>query len=157
MPRRLSFSQYLVGHASLERPPFFYAYAGMWLHLFIAIGVLAFITSATQLKIFSSVTISSFCLGIIIYGALSREYGLLINVGSYTSSLARLFSTEILSLIFLIIAIISTLFSSHILLGNEYRRYHREIHGEIRATIPQRLTFTMGIVMTLLCIFGLNI
>ena len=157
MPRRLSFSQYLVGHASLERPPFFYAYAGMWLHLFIAIGVLAFITSAPLLKIFSSVTISSFCLGIVIYGLLSREYGLLINIGSYALSLARLFSTEILSLIFLIIAIIATLVSSHILLANEYRRYYREIHGDTQAMIPQWLTFTMGIVLTLLCIFGLNI
>ena len=157
MPRRLSFSQYLVGHASLERPPFFYAYAGMWLHLFIAIGVLAFITSAPLPKIFSSVTIGSFCLGIVIYGALAREYGLLINIGSYALSLARLFSTEILSLSFLIIAIIATLVSSHILLANEYRRYHREIHGDTQATIPQWLTVTMGIVLTLLCIFGLTI
>ena len=157
MPRRLSFSQYLVGHASLERPPFFYAYAGMWLHLFLVIGVLAFITSAPLIKVFSSVTISSFCLGIVIYGALAREYGLLINIGSYALIFAHLFSTEILSLIFLIIAIISTLFSSHILLGNEYRRYHREIHGDTQATIPQWLTFAMGIVLTLLCIFGLNI
>ena len=91
MPRHISFTQYLVGHASLERPPFFYAYAGMWLHLLIGSGILAYTTLIPLLILFPSMVVSSFCLSIIIYGLLNRKYGLLINIGSYASSLGRCF------------------------------------------------------------------
>lgn len=156
MPRRISFTQYLVGHASLERPPFFYAYAGMWLHLFIGTSVLAFATSIPLLTLFSSMVVSSFCLSIVIYGLLTREYGLLINIGSYASSIGQMFSSDITSIILLVVSIIAALFSGYILLSGEYRRYNQEIHGGAIG-VPQWITIMMGIVVVLLCIFGLNI
>ena len=157
MPRRISFTQYLVGHASLERPPFFYAYAGMWLHMLIGTGVLAFTTSLSLSTLATSMAVGSFCLSIVIYGLLTREYGLLINIGSYAASIGRMFSTDILSTILLVVAIIAALVSGYILLSGEYQRYNREIHGENSIAVPQWITIAMGSVVVLLCIFGLNI
>lgn len=157
MPRRISFTQYLVGHASLERPPFFWAYAGMWLHLLISCSVLAFATAIPLLTIFASMAVGSFCLSIVIYGLLTREYGLLINIGSYASSIGRMFSSDIISTILLVVAIIAALVSGYILLSGEYRRYNQEIHGDRTISVPQWITITIGIVIVLLCIFGLNI
>ena len=157
MPRRISFTQYLVGHASLERPPFFYAYAGMWLHMLIGTGILAFVTSIALPMIFSSMAIGSFCLSIVIYGLLTREYGLLINIGSYASSISHIFFTDILSTILLVISIIAALVSGYILLSGEYRSYYREIHDENTISVPQWITLTMGTMVVLLCIFGLKI
>ncbi|HIG53799.1 MAG TPA: hypothetical protein EYQ18_07410 [Candidatus Handelsmanbacteria bacterium] len=157
MPSRISFTQYLVGHASLERPPFFYAYTGMWLHMLIGTAILAFATSISLPMIFSSIAIGSFCLSIVIYGLLTREYGLLINIGSYASSISHIFSTDILSTILLVISIIAALVSGYILLAGEYRSYYREIHDEDTINVPQWITLTVGTVVVLLCIFGLNI
>ncbi len=157
MPSRISFTQYLVGHASLERPPFFYAYTGMWLHMLIGTAILAFATSISLPMIFSSIAIGSFCLSIVIYGLLTREYGLLINIGSYASSISHIFSTDILSTILLVISIIAALVSGYILLAGEYRSYYREIHDENTINVPQWITLTVGTVVVLLCIFGLNI
>ena len=157
MPRRISFAQYLVGHASLERPPFFYAYAGMWLHMLIGTAILAFETSIALPMILSSMAIGSFCLSIVIYGLLTREYGLLTNIGSYALSISRFFFPDILSTILLVISIIAALVSGYILLSGEYRSYYREIHDENTITVPQWITITMGMMVVLLCIFGLNI
>ena len=157
MPKQIAFAQYLLGHASLERPPFFYAYAGMWLHMIVGTGLLAFTTFLTFSSIFSSIAIGSFCFSIVIYGLLTRKYGLLINIGSYVSSIGRIFSTDILSTILLVAAIIAALVSGYMLLAGEYRRYKREIHGESTYCVPQWITIAMDTVVVLLCIFGLNI
>ena len=101
--------------------------------------------------------IGSFCLTIVIYDLLTRVYGLLINVGSYALSISRIFFPDILSTILLVISIIAALVSSYILLSGEYRSYYREIHDENTITVPQWITITMGMMVVLLCIFGLNI
>ena len=157
MPRHISFTQYLVGHASLERPPFFYAYAGMWLHLLIGSGILAYTTLIPLITLFPSMVVSSFCLSIIIYGLLTREYGLLINIGSYACSLGQMFSSDIASSILLIVAIIAALVSGFILLSGEYRRYNQEIYDDCAIGVPQWISVMMGSVVVLLCIFGLDI
>ena len=79
----------------------------MWLHQFIGTSVLAFAPSIPLLTLFSSMVVNSFCLSIVIYGLLTREYGLLINIGSYASSLGQMFSSDITSSILLIVAIIA--------------------------------------------------
>ena len=91
MPRRQSFSQFLIGSADLDRPSFFYAYSGMWLHLLISVPVLIFFASVPILDALSSMAISSLSLGTIVYSILTREYGLLINLVSYDNRLHGLF------------------------------------------------------------------
>ena len=157
MLRRLTFAQYLIGHSSLERPPFFYAYIVLWLHLLIGASTLAFAFSVPLLILFSSMAVSSFCFSIVVYGLLVRKYRLLINIGSYLWIMSRMFSTEIFSIILLIVAIITTSVSGYSVLADEYRRYNREIRGDHAIGVPQWLTIMMGTLVVLLCIFGLGI
>ena len=157
MLRRLTFAQYLIGQSSLERPPFFYAYAVLWLHLLIGTSILAFAFSVPPLILFSSMAISSFCLSIVVYGLLVHKYELMINIGSYVWSLGRMFSTEIFSIILLIVAIIAALVSSYIMLADEYRRYNREIHNDHAIGVPLWIAVIMGTLVVMLCIFGLGI
>ncbi|MFT5090972.1 MAG: hypothetical protein ACI906_000631 [Candidatus Latescibacterota bacterium] len=157
MPSHLSFSQYLVGHASLERPPFFYAYAGMWLHLFISCAALLAFADADIITLLSSMVVGSFSLGIIVYGILTRAYGLFINALSYASSMWQVFSSGSASTAFLVVAIITTLVSAYFLLSREYQHYNREIHNDNGSLVPLWMTVVMGTVVVLLFIFGLNI
>ena len=157
MPSRLSFSQYLVGHASLERPPFFYAYASMWLHLLVSCAALLILTDAYFVTLLSSMVVGSFSLGIVIYGALTRAYGLLVNALSYASSIWQVFSSGMTSTAFLVVAIIATLVSAYFLLAREYQHYNREVHNDSGTLVPMWMTVVMGTVVVLLFIFGLNI
>ncbi len=156
MASRLSFSQYLVGHASLERPPFFYAYASMWLHLLVSCSTLLIFFDADLITLLSSMVVGSFSFGIVIYGLLTREYGLLINIFSYVSSIWQAFSSDSISTVFLIVAIMATLVSAYFLLSGEYRRYNREVHSDGSTLIPLWITVIMGTVVVLLFVFGLN-
>ena len=150
-----SFSQFLVGSASLERPSFFYAYAGMWLHLIVSLPILVFLVDVPLLDALSSMAISSLSLGIIVYSLLSREYGLLVNVLSYALSLGRAVNPADLGYTFLVIAIIISLASGYMLLSSEYRRYTREIHdGE--SGVPLWLTVCFGTTLLLLFIYGIR-
>jgi hypothetical protein len=157
MPSHLSFSQYLVGHASLERPPFFYAYASMWLHLLVSCAALLTFTDADFVTLLSSMVVGSFSLGIVIYGALTRAYGLLVNALSYASSIWQVFSSGTTSTAFLVVAIIATLVSAYFLLAREYQHYNREVHNDSGTLVPMWMTVVMGTVVVLLFIFGLNI
>ena len=157
MRRPLTFSQYLLGQASLERPPFFYAYAGMWLHLIVASLLLLLFTDLPFLSTFLSTVVGSFCAGIVLYGLLSREYGLLVNLASYASSMGRLAFPERLGSIFLVVAILAALASGYLLLSREYRRYSRDQFGDQEAKVPAWISLVMGTVVVLICVFGLNL
>ena len=154
-----TFSQYLIGQASLERPCFFYAYSGMWLLLFIGAILLLLFGSIPLLETLPSLVIGSFSLGILIYSLLAREYALLVNFASYTLSMIRAVSPETLGFVFLLIAIITALVSAYFLLSGEYQRYNREEFDESYAKggIPLWITVIMGITVILICIYGLSL
>ena len=158
MPRRITFSQYLIGQISLERPCFFYAYAGMWLHL-LAGAILLLVLSQLPLRhTIPSLIISSFSLGILLYGLLAREYALLVNLVSYTIGIVRTLSPQSLSFVFLLVAIIVALVSAYFLLSSEYRRYNRELSdNEAEGAIPLWISVLMGTTVLLLCIYGLSL
>ena len=160
MPPTRTFSQYLIGQASFERPSFFYAYAGMWLHLLI--GTILFLLFATSswLEVFPSLVIGSFSLGIFIYGLLAREYGLIINLVSYVFSMIRTMAPETMGFVFFLIAILTALVSAFFLLSSEYQRYNREeFNGGAYETtvVPIWITVVMGITVLLIFIYGLNL
>ena len=158
MPPRVLFSQYLVGHASLEKPPFFYAYAGMWLHLIGAGFLLLLLTDLPFFRLFSSLVVGSFCLGIVIYGFVAREWALFLNMCSYASSMGRLFYPEEQSSLLLIIAILLAVASAYFLLSREYKRYSRDVFGDqTGGHVPAWISIIMGLVVLLICIYGLNL
>jgi len=156
VPQRLTFAQYLVGHASLERPPFFYAYAGLWLHLLVGTAFLLLFTEISLFTTLTSMVVGSFCMGIIIYGVLSREYGLLLNLLSYASSMGKIVYSQHLGAVFPILSLILALVSGYFLLSREYKHYNRDVFNDRETSIPGWITITMSTVVVLLCIFGLT-
>ncbi len=157
MPRKQSFSQFLIGTASLERPSFFYAYSGMWLHLLISVPVLVFVIQIPFLDALSSMAVSSLSLGIVVYSVLSREYGLLVNILPYGISLGRALDPAYLGFPFLVIAIIIALASGFLLLSSEYRRYTREVYDGDESGVPLWITVAIGTTLILLFIFGIRL
>lgn len=157
MPRRQSFPQFLLGTASLERPSFFYAYAGMWLHLIVSVPVLVFLADVNFGDALLSMAIGSMSLGILIYSLLSREYGLLVNMVSYALSLGRALDPQGLGYTFLVIAIIIATASGYLLLSSEYRRYVREVYNGDEGGIPLWITVMIGTTLVLLFIYGLRL
>ena len=158
MARHRSFSQYLIGQTSLERPCFFYAYAGMWLHLLIGTALLFFFSQWPLITTLPSLVIGSFSLGILIYSLLSREYSLLVNLASYALSMIRVLSPNTLSFIFLLIAIIISLVSGYFLLSSEYQRYNMETSSNgVAIGIPIWITVLTGVCVILICIYGLSL
>ena len=156
MLRRQSFSQFLIGSANLERPSFFYAYSGMWLHLIVSVPVLVFLVRVPFLDALTSMAISSLSLGIIAYSVLAREYGLLVNVISYGLSMARAVDPALLGYTFLIIAIIIALASGYFLLSSEYRRYTREVYEGDESGIPLWITVAIGMTLIMLFMYGVR-
>ena len=166
-----TFAHYLMGHAPFERPPFFYAYVGMWLHLLIGTGLLALSAARDWPSIFAALVVGSFCVGLVLYGLLTKTYGLLINIGAYAASMARAFSTDAVVLTCFIAALIAALVSGYSLLAAEYGRYQRQVFGEAStlssaetlsravegqpAPLPASAALLLGAAIVLLCAYGL--
>jgi hypothetical protein len=157
LPRRQTFSHFLIGTASLERPSFFYAYAGMWLHLIVSVPLLFFLARVPLLEAASSMAIGSLSLGILVYSVLAREYGLLVNIISYVLSIGRAIDPVDLGYTFLVIAIIISMASGYMLLSSEYRRYTREVYQGDESGVPLWITVCIGTTLVLLFIYGLRL
>ena len=154
MPRSITFTHYLMGHAPFRRASFFYAYAGMWLHLLIGMGLLALSGARDWLSIFAALVVGSFCVGLVLYGLLTKRYGLLINIGSYAASIARAFSTDPVVITCFIAGLIAALVSSYSILAAEYGHYQREGHRQ-PVPLPTSVAFLIGAAIVLLCVYGL--
>lgn len=156
MPRQTAFSHYLLGSMSLERPPFFYAYSGMWLHLILSACLLPFL-ALPLLDALSCLVIGSLSLGILVYSVLAREYRLLINAVPYSLIAAQLTRPGEQRALLLLVAILIALASGYLLMSREYRRYTREIFGGQESGIPLWITGIMALVLSLLALCGLTL
>ena len=136
MPKSTAFAHYLMGHAPFRRAPFFYAYVGMWLHLLIGTGFLALSDARDWLSIFAALAVGSLCVGLVLYGLMTKRYSLLINIGAYVASIARAFSTDAVVLTCFIAGLIAALVSGYSILSAEYRHYQREIN-HLPAPLPK--------------------
>lgn len=154
MSSRLSFSQYLVGHAAPVRPPFFYAYIGMWLHLLLAGGVGLLLVASDALSLLSSLVMASLALGLIIYALLARQYALCINTFSYAAYMASAFSSSAYGVL-LAVALSASLVSTHVLFAREYRLYHREALAEDIPPVPTWATAGTAALVLALFAFAL--
>ena len=154
MPKSTAFAHYLMGHAPFRRAPFFYVYVGMWLHLLIGTGFLALSDARDWLSIFAALVVGSFCMGLVLYGLLTKRYGLLINIGAYAASIARAFSTDPVVLTCFSAGFIAALVSSYSILAAEYRHYQREVN-RLPAPLPTSAALLLGAAIVLLCIYGL--
>ena len=156
MPERPSFSQFLIGAAAPEHPSFLYAYLVMWLHLLVSVPVLVLRLEVPLLHALPPMAISSLSLGVTLYGLSMRKYGLLVNLLPYAVGLRRALDPSALDYILLVVAVILSLTSAHLLLSWEYRRYTRE-HGGGERGLPPRVTLATGAVILALFIYGLQL
>ena len=156
MPRRTAFSQYLLGALSLERPPFFYAYSGMWLHLILSLALLPFL-AVPMLNALSSLAIAGLSMGIVIYSLMSREYGLLINAFSYGLAIAQLTPlSKADHAALMLVAILIALASCYLILSEQYRKYIKEVFGDDHG-IPIWITGITILVVIMLFLYGLTL
>lgn len=155
--RRQSFSQFLIGSASLERPSFFYAYGGMWLHILIGVPFLVIWLEVPLFDAVTSTAISSLSLGIIVYGVLSREYGLLVNIIAYVFSVGRAILPHLLGGTLLLVAIVITMASGYLLVSSEYRRYTAQMYDGDESRVPLWITVIIGTTLLLLFVYGLQL
>ena len=153
--RRTSFAQYLFGSVSLERPPFFYAYSVMWLHLLLCL-VLVPLFALPLFDSLSALMIASLSLGIIIYSIVAREYGLLINILSYGLSMAQLTSLKAHHAPLMTVAILVALASCYLILSQQYRRYIKEVYGDEHG-IPLWIAGLTLLLVIMLFLYGLNL
>ena len=155
MPKSITFAQYLMGHAPFRRASFFYAYVGMWLHLLIGTGLLALSGVRDWLPICAALVVSSFCMGLALYGLLTKRYGLLINIGSYTASITRAFSTDPVVITCFVAGLIAALVSSYSILAAEYGHYQRAGHRQ-PVPLPTSVALLLGAAIVLLCLLGIR-
>ena len=154
MPSSTTFVHYLMGHAPFRRASFFYAYAGMWLHLLIGMGLLALSGAHDYLSIFAALVVGSFCVGLVLYGLLTETRRLLLNIGAYAASVARAFSTDPVVITCFIAGLITALVSSYSILAAEYDHYQREGHHQ-PLPLPTSAALLLGAAIVLLCAYGL--
>ena len=155
MPKSTAFAHYLMGHAPFKRAPFFYAYVGMWLHLLIGTGFLALSDAHDWLSIFAALAVGSLCMGLVLYGLMTKRYSLLLNIGSYAASIARAFSTDPVVLTCFIAGLIAALVSSYSILAAEYGHYQREAHRQ-PVPLPTSVALLLGAAIVLLCFLGIS-
>ena len=155
MPRATTFAHYLMGHAPFKRASFFYAYVGMWLHLLIGTVISVIFAASNGLAIFAALAVGSLCVGLVLYGLLTKRYVLLINIGAYVASIARAFSADAAVLTCFIAGLIAILVSSYSLLTAEYGLYKREVYGWAEP-LPVSATILLGAAIVLLCILGIR-
>ncbi len=154
--QRPSFAQFLTGSRSPGRPVFLFAYCGMWLHLVVGIPLLVLKLEVPLPDAVGSMAISSLSAGIILYGILSREYGLLVTLVPYGLGMARAFAPETRGVDFLMAAMIILLGSGHRVFSSEYRHYRREVFdGD--AGMPLWITALTGAILMLLFLYGIQL
>jgi hypothetical protein len=156
MITRASFSQYLIGSFAAERPPFLYAYAAMWLHLAVGAALLRASSSPFRAHQLASVGLGSFCLAIVVYGAVCRARGLWphtryawLNIGSYIIVMGRAVHPTKLDALLQAVAIVTALASAYLLLAREYRCYLEQTPtGASTGAVPAAIS--IGLVLTII-------
>ena len=94
-------------------------------------------------------------MGLVLYGLLTKRYGLLLNIGAYAASIARAFSTDAVVLTCFIAGLIAALVSSYSILAAEYDHYQRESQRQ-PVPLPTSVALLLGAAIVLLFILGIS-
>ena len=127
MPTQLSFTQYLLGHATSKRPPFYLAYTTLWAHWTLSSALAILSVEQDALTILSSLALASLALGLTVYGFFARQPILLINTLCYASILWCIMEFSPVAWGLFILSAITGLTSCNVVISNEYIQYKREV------------------------------
>ena len=156
--QQVSFAQFLVGSKSAGRPLFFQAYSGIWLHLIIAVPIAIFVFDAPMPNALCPLVIGSLSMGIILYGAFTRQYELLVNVLPYTLSIGCTIDPANWTPIFQIIGMIITFAAGYMILAHQYRCYVEEAaSGKQEHTFSAWNTFFATATLLLMFFHGVRL
>jgi hypothetical protein len=159
MITRTSFSQWLVGSVYAERPPFLLAYAAMWAHLAVGAAVLAARSTPFRADQLASVGLGSFCLAIVVYGAVCQARGLWrrtrcawLNIGSYAILMGRLFRPTKLDAPLQAAAMVTALATAYVLLVREHQRYVEQMPSDAQiGGVPVAISAALVLTIVVLC------
>ena len=155
MPTQLSFTQYLLGHATPKRPPFYLAYTTLWAHWVVSSALAILSVEQDTLAVLSSLALASLALGLTVYGFFARQPILLVNVLCYASTLWCLMEYSQVAWGLFIFSTITGLTSCHVVIGSEYTRYKREVG--IHKTRAKKLLATCLTSSAILLLFALTV
>ena len=127
MPTQLSFTQYLLGHATSKRPPFYLAYTTLWAHWVVSSALAILSVEQDTLTVLSSLALASLALGLTVYGFFARRPILLVNALCYSSILRYLMEYSSVAWGLFIFSAIMGLTSCHVVISSEYTEYKREV------------------------------
>jgi hypothetical protein len=136
MPPPTTFARFLIGLGHQARPPAFYGYIGMWLHLLVGAPLLAVAGRLDGLQGLAWLVLASYCLGLAIYGLRSRTLGPLAGVAGYAAGLGPLVLPQVSGSAALLLALLAAIPASYQTLAGEYDRFAQDILGRPAASVP---------------------
>jgi hypothetical protein len=149
MPEQTGFGFFLIGATGRQRPPFFYGYIALWIHLLIAVPVLLLGVQTLGLGHWGLAVWASLCAGLALYGLLSRRWEFLSTLGAYALCLYLLFEPTAAPGLFLA-ALLPPLGALYALIRLEFARYTPSATASSWPAWPAQLAMGLGLLCLLL-------
>ena len=141
------FARFLIGSGHRARPPAFYGYVGMWLHLLVGAPLLAVAGRLDGLQGLAWLVLASYCLGLAIYGLRSRAWGPLAGVLGYAAGLGPLVLPQVSGPVPLLVALLIAVPATYQTLADEHHRFCREVVGDPAGPAPRWPAFVAVVVI----------
>ena len=152
MPQRPGFTHHLIRPPEGSRRPFSTAYAALWLHLALGVGLFLLLQQQLSWDILTDLAIASLSISLVLYGIVARRYLLLSNLVTYALALNRALTPDQWRPVVELGPLLITLTSTYLVLAGEYRNYLGA--KDPPRPLPLWLPLIAGCLLSLLGAFG---